>query len=507
MNPSEGLTPQQAAGILPDESPTLTGIPPRPDRTAEAESDALVEAPAAAAAELDKVVSSGNAPVSAEDRIRNMDVLRGFALLGILLMNILSWGLPEVASNNPKAAGGYTGINLVLWAVQMIFWDGKMRAIFSMMFGAGAYLLITRGEKRGGESALGIADIFYRRNLWMLLFGMIHGYLIWFGDILFPYAFLALILYPLRKLSPKALLWIAAMQIALLGFAMGGQGFGSRSSRDEAMKIYADQKAGRKITEEQQDKLKGWQKSEKNWMPPKEENDKYYKDYTTNYGTQMKRRAKEVFQFHAMPIYFPFLWDMLAFMLMGIAFVKMGVLQGDRSYKFYAGMAAAGYGIGIPMLSGFVWANIHWDFDIVVAQLWTATYEPGRMLMTLGHISVLIMICKAGALRWVTNRLAAVGQMAFSNYITHSVVCSLLFYGYAPYVGGRLMGTMERYQMYYVVAAIWIFQLIMSPIWLRHFRFGPLEWCWRSLTYWKKQPMRLRPVGVLAGEAVPAALE
>jgi uncharacterized protein len=125
--------------------------------------------------------------------------------------------------------------------------------------------------------------------------------------------------------------------------------------------------------------------------------------------------------------------------------------------------------------------------------------------MTMGHVAVVIMICKSGALGWLTNRLAAVGQMAFTNYLTHSVVCSLLFYGYAPHVGGRLMGTLERYQLYYVVAALWIFQLIVSPIWLRHFRFGPLEWCWRSLTYWKKQPMRIRQASaVFAGEPVPA---
>ncbi len=461
------------------------------------------------AAPLENVASANeNAPVSALDRIRNMDVLRGFALLGILLMNILSWGLPESASNNPKAAGGDQGINLIFWAVQMIFWDGKMRAIFSMMFGAGAYLLITRGEKRGGEAATGIADIFYRRNMWMMLFGMIHGYLIWFGDILFPYGFLALLLYPMRKMSSKALLITAGVQIALLGLAMGGQGFGSRSNREEAMKLYADQKAGTKLTEEQENKLKGWQKNEKSWTPPKEDVDKFYKDYTTNYGTQMKQRGGEVFRFHSLPIYFPFLWDMLSFMLIGIAFVKMGVLQGDRSYKFYAWMAVIGYGLGIPMLCGFVWANMHWNFDIVVAQLWASTYEPGRLLMTLGHVSVIVMICKAGLFRALTTRLAAVGQMAFTNYITHSVVCSLLFYGYAPHVGGRWMGTMERYQLYYVVAAIWIFQLIISPIWLRHFRFGPLEWCWRSLTYWKKQPMRLRPAGpVLAGELISAPNE
>lgn len=490
MTPSHGITSQEAAGMLPDVMP----------ETEEMHATHLE----AEAAPIEKVASAGqNAPVSAEDRIRNMDVLRGFALLGILLMNILTWGLPEAASSNPKAAGGATGINLAFWAVQMVFWDGKMRAMFSMMFGAGAFLLISRAEKRGPEAAAGIADIYYRRNLWLMLFGMIHGYLIWFGDILFPYGFIALVLYPFRKLSPKPLLWIAGIQIAMLAVAMTGQGFSAKSTRQDAMKIYADKQAGKTLTEEQENKLKGWQKQEKNWTPPKEEIDKYYTAYRTNYVTQMSKRAGEVFQFHSFPIYFPFLWDMMAFMFIGMAFLKMGVLSGDRSFKFYAWMAAIGYGVGIPLNSLFVWQTVQWNFDPVVAQTWFGTYEPGRVLMTLGHAAVIIMICKAGALRWITNRLQAVGQMAFSNYITHSIVCSLLFYGYAPHVGGRLIGTMERYQLYYVVAAIWIFQLTVSPIWLRHFRFGPLEWCWRSLTYWKKQPMRIRQASpVLAGEPV-----
>jgi len=103
-------------------------------------------------------------------------------------------------------------------------------------------------------------------------------------------------------------------------------------------------------------------------------------------------------------------------------------------------------------------------------------------------MSVLLLVAKAGALKWLMSSLAAVGQMAFSNYIFHSLVCTTIFYGH----GFRLYNRLERHQLYYIVFAIWLFQLIASPIWLRHFRFGPLEWCWRSLTYWRRQPMRVK---------------
>jgi uncharacterized protein len=128
------------------------------------------------------------------------------------------------------------------------------------------------------------------------------------------------------------------------------------------------------------------------------------------------------------------------------------------------------------------------NFDIVATMFWNAPYQIGRVSVALAHASVLILLVKAARMTWLTDRLAAVGQMAFSNYISHSIIYALVFY--AP--GLRMMGQLERYQLYYVVAGIWILNLAWSPIWLRYFRFGPLEWCWRSLTYWQRQPMRRR---------------
>jgi uncharacterized protein len=118
--------------------------------------------------------------------------------------------------------------------------------------------------------------------------------------------------------------------------------------------------------------------------------------------------------------------------------------------------------------------------------------------IALACMAVLMILCKAGAARWLTSRLAAIGQMALSNYILQSVVCSLVFTGY----GFGLYGRLERYQLYYAVAGCWAISLAASPIWLQHYRFGPLEWCWRSLTYWKRQPMRIR-----RPSAAPNAIE
>src|SRR5271154_6319193 len=153
-------------------------------------------------------------PVRAEERISALDTIRGFSLLGILLMNICGFGLPGPAYDNPVPAGGATGLNLLAWCFTTIFADGKMRAIFSMAFGASVYLLVDRLSRKG--AAADAADIHYRRMLWLLLFGIMHTYLVWHGDILFYYAVMGLVLYPLRKLSPRILLIAAAIMLLVM---------------------------------------------------------------------------------------------------------------------------------------------------------------------------------------------------------------------------------------------------------------------------------------------------
>lgn len=423
-------------------------------------------------------------PVTAADRLLTIDTLRGFALLGILLMNILTFALPESAYMNPHIAGGDTPGNRWAIILQYILAEGKMRGIFSMMFGASAVLLISRGEIRG--AGLDIADVYYRRTMWLMLFGIAHAFLIWWGDILYPYALMGLVLFPLRKLSPKALLITGGLMLVLLTGGFVAQGFDTLDSKKKAEEAMAIEKKGQKLTEEQKKTIESWNERMKSVNPPPEELKKEIDETRGNYLTNLKRRAKNVMRFHAMPYYSPLFWDFLAMMFIGMAFLKQGILTGERSFRFYAWLAAIPAAIGTACNVFATWSMSRHDFDPIKGAFDQATYEVGRPLMSIAYVAILVMIVKAGALQWLTRRLAAVGQMAFSNYITHSIVCSLIFYGY----GFAMFNKLERYQLYFVVLGIWTAQLILSPIWLRHFQFGPLEWCWRSLTYWKRQPMR-----------------
>ncbi|MGO9931869.1 MAG: DUF418 domain-containing protein [Steroidobacteraceae bacterium] len=424
------------------------------------------------------------APVRSEERIHALDTIRGFALLGILLMNVCSFGLPDAAYANPAPAGGASGWNLIAWSIMAVLADGKMRAIFSLTFGAGVYLLNERLSRKG--AAADAADIHYRRMLWLMLFGMMHAYLIWDGDILFYYAVLGLGLYPLRKLSPRALLITAA---CLLIAMSGGAVLVRRHLMDEQRQyaqIQADAAAGIKITADQRDAKKDWEEIVARRAPSAEDLKRETDAHQGGYFKLLVFRAQEVYRLHSAPIYWPDPWfDMLMMMLIGIAMIKTGVLTGGYSRKFYVWMALLSFAIGMPADSWAIGFITKHDFSIDSFSATLIEYEFGRFT-AFGYIALILLALKSGILRGATRTLAYVGQMAFSNYILTSLICTTLFEGY----GFGLFGKLQRYQLYGIVFLVWLVILIVSPYWLRRFRFGPLEWAWRSLTYWKKQPFR-----------------
>jgi uncharacterized protein len=175
-------------------------------------------------------------------------------------------------------------------------------------------------------------------------------------------------------------------------------------------------------------------------------------------------------------------------MLLGMGLMKLGVFSAARSLGFYWALMLLGYAAGIAINGYTAYRTIQSNFEPINMWWSFATYDAGRLTMALGHISLIILVFEAGALRGLTDRLAAVGQMALTNYLMQTLICTTLFYGY----GLGLYGALERYQLYFVVLGVWLLQLVVSPIWLRYFRFGPMEWLWRSLTYSTRQPMRIR---------------
>ncbi len=427
------------------------------------------------------------APVASGERIPSVDALRGVAVLGILLMNIQNFGLPMAAYMNPTAHGGDGGLNLAYWFANVIFFEGKMRTIFSMLFGASVVLMTVRAEERGG--GIKVADIYYRRTLWLILFGVLHAYFIWFGDILYGYGLIGLALFPLRKARPKLLI-IAGVLLLLVSPVKAF--FEMRPDiklRDRAVAAARAEAAGQQLTDAQKEDKKKWEEKEKQMKPDpariKEDIDRQ----RGGYWTVFVWRAGLVAEIESTMTYRYLLYDVGGMMLIGMALMSLGVFSAKRSDGFYLKLVLLGYVLGASVNAVVAWYLRKGQYVALEAILAMRTaYDFGRLTVALGHVGLLMLIIKGGWLRWLTSRLAAAGQMALTNYLVTSVICTLFFNGY----GLGMFGRMQRYQLLYVVFGVWLAILIWSPIWLRHFRFGPMEWVWRSLTRWERQPMKLK---------------
>lgn len=428
-------------------------------------------------------------PVALTERIQTIDVVRGMALLGILLMNIPFFGRAFQLENEPLLRPGSTDYNV--YAVITILFEGKMRALFSMLFGAGILIFTGRKEATVGSSS---ADFYYRRLLWMVLFGVIHEYvLMWVGDILFDYAISALFLFPFRNLRPRQLLICALVCVAIGGIKRERSLLEFREKREKYLQTVTLEKAHKKLTDTQKKDKEAWEKVVKESKPDLKEVNEFNEKMRSGYGTVYKTLEPENIRFHSMYLYLG-IWDNLCMMLLGMALFKWGFFSNKLSTRTYWMTLLAGYGIGLPVsaVGMFLMQQRLTDPALFADTQWISPalgYDFQRALVGIGHASVLLLLYRSGVVKWLMRALSNVGQMAFSNYILQTLCCTLFFNGY----GLGNFGKLDYHQLYYVVGIVWVINLLFSAIWLQFFRFGPLEWGWRSLTYWKQQLMR-KPV-------------
>lgn len=432
------------------------------------------------------VSEQSGSPVSTADRISSLDVIRGVALLGILLMNIVNFGLP-FAYDNPRYAGGADGLNFLTWQITSLFFEGTMRGLFSILFGAGVVLMTSRAESR--DPSVAVADIYFRRNLWLIAFGLIHSWLLLFtGDILYIYGIVGLFLFVFRHVSPRRLIILGVLVLATTGMKdvfWNIQDANLRVAAETAQAILDD---GGEISDEQQEAVDTWRDQIEDFIVQPDKIEEMVAAKKGGYSTNIAYNSERLIQRQGFELYMFSFADAAGMMLIGMALLKLGILNAERSCRFYLTMMLLGYGIGLAVNLREMNILLDGNFGYVAYSRTYLTMELGRLPITLGHVGLVMYVCRNGWLSWLTARLAAVGQMALTNYISQSIICAILFFG----VGFALFNELQRYQLYYVVFGIWVFQLIISPIWLKRFRFGPLEWIWRSLTYQKKQPLKRR---------------
>lgn len=424
-------------------------------------------------------------PTGRTDRIAMLDTTRGIAVLGILLMNITAFGLPE-AYDDPTNWGGATGANLIVWRTMALFFEGTMRGLFTLLFGAGALLFLERHASR--DSGLRPADLYYRRTLWLIVFGLIDGYvLLWEGDILFHYGVTGLFLFVFRKLSVRTLLLVATVALSLPTVMNVIDRQEYVDIRAQAQFAQAKALSGELLSAEQQQAIEKFQQETEDHKPSRHQLEDSVARMRAGYISAFNFIKARTFYWETMFFLRYGFAECLGMMLLGMALLKQGVLSGSVATRTYLLLLCLGYAIGLTVNLWEISQIERSGFAVEAFKNAFVTYDLGRIPMTLGHVGLIGLLCRASILQRTKRTLASVGQMALTNYLTQSVICAILFTG----AGFGLFGQLRRYELYYVVAAIWIVQLLWSPWWLRRFRFGPAEWLWRSLTYGKRQPMRL----------------
>jgi uncharacterized protein len=237
-------------------------------------------------------------------------------------------------------------------------------------------------------------------------------------------------------------------------------------------------------SEEQKTAVEEW-KEESRGAPSAETVARLKRENQAGYASALLVRAPRIADAQSWGAYRNF-FDIFGMMMIGMALFKLGVLTLEAKTRTYVMIMVAGYAIGMPL--NIYEANLLMSngFSGLARHQADITYDFARLAQTAGHLGLLGLFLRSGILPWLRNSLAAVGRMALTNYLTHSVVALTIFVvlGY--------WGSLERHQLYYIVFSIWAVQLVLSPIWLRNFHFGPVEWLWRYLTYGKAPPFRKR---------------
>ena len=428
------------------------------------------------------------APVSQSERIVIIDSLRGIALLGILMMNMPFFALPYPVPDTLVLRNEWGTINEKVWYFINWFLEGSQRAIFSLLFGAGIILFITRLEKR--MSGMMPAEYFLRRQLWLLVFGLFNAFvLLWPGDILFQYAICGIIVFVFHRLPVKGLLIAAGVCLLLMTARENRNLYRDKGiiSKGEAVARLDTTKV--KLNDQQKDELGAMtgMREKADSATQRKDMERNLREIRGSYAQTYNNLSNVSSKLEFYYTYYG-LWDVLLFMFLGMAFYKSGVLMGQAPTKIYWWLFIVGLGAGLLISYFRLQPMLETRFNrfLFVKKVPFEFYEISRTLRSLGIFGLIMLLYKSGWFNWLFRLMQPVGQMAFTNYLMQSLIGAIFFFG----IGFGMFGQLQRYEIYYVVGAVWLLEIIWSHIWLRYFRFGPLEWLWRSLTYWKWQPLK-----------------
>lgn len=392
-------------------------------------------------------------PVAKSDRHLSLDTLRGLGVMGILAVNAIGFAQPLPVYVAPELSPfPLVGHEATAWWVVQTFFHYKFVTLFSMLFGVS--ILLVGGE--GGDPAR--TGLLRRRLGWLAFFGLLHGMLIWFGDILLLYACVGFVVLRWRGWPPRKL-FAVSLAVTLGGSVLAVAPYLAIENAPPAVQRDVLEQMG--PPSDPADIPLAIAEMREGLVPATVHN---IKDWA------MLQAASLVI----------FSWRTGALMLLGMALFKSGFLTGRAPTAVYAALVALG-------AAGLAWSG--WENTAKLATTFAKpesfgryqlAYEFATLPITLGYASAAILLIRLSLVKRLCRPLACLGQMAFTNYLTQSLIMTTILWSGR---GLGLYGQLDRVQLWGCVAAIWALQLIWSPLWLARFQMGPLEWVWRRLTY------------------------
>lgn len=432
---------------------------------------------------------SHSPPRANNARIDQLDILRGIAILGILIVNLPGAATYWVAFFGLEPVAGWTTLDRWAWAAVEVFVEGTQRGILQFLFGAAMLILTAKAMSPNGP--VYVADIYYRRNMWLLIFGLANVFLLLFpGDILFVYALAALLLFPFRGLNAKTLLGLGLL-FALYSTISGAVEYADRSGlQQRVVAAETKQAAGLELTAEDSAAVSSWRELEQRYKAdPKE----LAEDKERRLGSflQYAQYMHEIWIGRAtLELFLEEVPEALATMLIGAALFKWHILQGLRSRRFYLLLGLAAYAAGVSLR--IIEVQQHLTYSPEPRVVWF-TDEIARLALTLGHVALISIVLSGPSGRRLLAPLKAAGRTAFSLYVLQTIITIWILF---PGFGLGLFAQFGWAAMLAISMTIIAAQIALANLWLRYFSMGPVEWLWRSLVYVKFQPFRRPPARV-----------
>lgn len=420
-------------------------------------------------------------PVRTGERYDAMDVLRGFALCGILLMNIL-WMGTSWTRNVPDLPISASDPDWRVWFVEQVLFEGTMRGLFTLLFGAACLIIAARPDRgAGGPPA---ADVWFRRCLMLLGLGLVnYTLLLWPGDILWIYGWAGMLIYVFRHAAPRKLAVLAVVILACVSFGEGYSSLAEVEPYRAGLEAHEAQVRGEALSEAQTEALEAW-KAHQAFLSPAPE------AFAEETGRRMGGYASAIgWSFDTYADWGLSGWGVLsilesaAFMLIGMALFRWRVLTGERSLRFYVAMMLVGYGVGLPI--NLAEHLTQWRTAFSPEAWWpNFTYEASRLPTTMGHLGLVLTLWKARAWFFLEPGLRAIGRMALTNYLMQSLIAAVVF------IALGWFNRLNWAELWLVCVGVWIFQAIFSLLWLRGFALGPAEWVLRAVVQGRRPPLR-----------------